>query len=148
VREGRAPVLLVRAMSPAVSEATTALVPLDGSPLAEQALPMVETLAGKPIQRVRLLRAIANAEEQSAAMAYLEGISNRLGTRGLQTDLDVRTEDPADAIRNAGAHAHVVILSTHGRGGFDRFRHGSVAERAMRELTTPVLLIRAPATAT
>jgi nucleotide-binding universal stress UspA family protein len=147
VREGHAPVLLVRAFSPALSAASTALVPLDGSSLAEQALPIVEALAQKPLRKVRLLQAISSPDQRDAAMTYLQSIADRLHARGLETELDVRTEDPADAIRQVAAHVHLVILSTHGRGGLDRFRHGSIAERSMRELNTPVLLIRARATA-
>jgi nucleotide-binding universal stress UspA family protein len=143
VRAGNAPVLLVRAFSPARSALETGLVPLDGSALAERALPMVETLAGKPVRRVRLLRAISTPDHRYAAMQYLERIAQRLATHGLEAEFDVRTEDPADAIRHAASGVDLVILSTHGRGGLDRFRHGSIAERAMRELPTPVLLVRA-----
>jgi hypothetical protein len=42
--------------------------------------------------------------------------------------------------------ADLIVLCTHGRGGFDRLRHGSVAERVVREAHKPVLLIRAGAT--
>jgi len=36
-----------------------------------------------------------------------------------------------------------VIMATHGRGGFDRLRNGSVAEALLRDIPVPVLLIRA-----
>ena len=39
----------------------------------------------------------------------------------------------------------LVILCTHGRSGFDRLRHGSVAEHVMRSVDTPALLVRAGA---
>ncbi len=51
---------------------------------------------------------------------------------------------PADAV---AAHveetgADLVVLSTHGRGGLERAWVGSVADRLVRALTVPMLLIR------
>ena len=148
VREGCAPVLLIRAFSRATSTIEGALVPLDGSPLAEAALPLVEMLAGKPVQRVRLLRAVAGEQEATAAAAYLEAVARRLRARGLQVDILIEVDDPGHAIERAAAATDLVILSTHGRGGLDRLRHGSVVEQATRRLGTPTLLTRARATAT
>lgn len=49
VQEGAAPVLLVGASIPPHASLARALVPLDGSRLAEQALAVVESLGGPPI---------------------------------------------------------------------------------------------------
>jgi nucleotide-binding universal stress UspA family protein len=152
VREGTAPVLLVRPFTPSESIPTeptyeTALVPLDGSALAEEALSMVEALAGKPLQRVVLLRAIAEVEERTAAVAYLDQVAQRLAGAKLQTKIRVELDQPAGAIARAAEAVDLVILSTHGRGGLDRIRHGSVADQATRHLLTPTLLVRAGSTA-
>jgi nucleotide-binding universal stress UspA family protein len=152
VREGAAPVLLVRPFTPSESmpaEPTyeTALVPLDGSALAEEALAMVEALAGKPLRRVVLLRAIAEVDERTAAVAYLDQVAERLASAGLQIEIRVEMDQPPGAIARAAKAVDLVILSTHGRGGLDRIRHGSVAVQATRHLTTPTLLLRAGATA-
>jgi nucleotide-binding universal stress UspA family protein len=145
LREGTAPVLLVRAFAPALCALESALVPLDGSPLAEQALPAVRSLAQRPLRKVELLRVIQRPEERSAASDYLERIAPGLREYGLQVEISIREGFPSDIIRGAAAGVNLVVLGTHGRGGFDRLRHGSVADRAMRELATPVLLIRAKA---
>jgi nucleotide-binding universal stress UspA family protein len=142
VREGTTPVLLVRSLQEPKARMETALVPLDGSILAEEALPTVESLSGKPLRHVQLLRAVASSDEEAGAMAYLERVAERLRAARLTTRLMVETTTPADAITQWGRNADVVILSTHGRGGFDRLRHGSVAEQGTRYLTTPTLLVR------
>ena len=143
VREGTAPVMVVHSFTSPVTRLETALAPLDGSPTAEAALPMVEQLAGKPLRFVHLLRAVPRAEDSSEAREYLDTIRDRLTRTGLQVATQVRTAEPAAAIEQAAEDADVVILATHGRGGLDRLRHGSVAEQATRQLSVPALLVRA-----
>lgn len=143
VQEGSAPVLLVRPFSPVLSSIERALVPLDGSPVAEEALPMVEALASKPLRTVRLLRAIASEDERQEAGAYLQLVAGRLSAAGLAVEADVRRDAPAHAIETAAKDVDVVIMATHGRGGLERLRHGNVAEQATRHLATPVLLVHA-----
>jgi nucleotide-binding universal stress UspA family protein len=145
VREGSVPVLLARSFSPAVAELETALVPLDGSSVAEAALPIVEDLASNPLRSVQLLRAVAEPDEEPAARAYLRGVAQRLSSKGLQTAVVVAVDHASHAVAQAAQQVNLVILSTHGRGGFDRLRHGSIAERATRMLATPTLLVRAGA---
>jgi nucleotide-binding universal stress UspA family protein len=143
VREGATPVLIVHALSQVEQKLDFALVPLDGSPLAELALPMVESLAGKPVRKVRLMRAVDRPDEAPAAREYLETVRLRLQRVGLSVTSEVRVEDPVAAIRDAAECADLIVLATHGRGGFDRLRHGSVAEQVTRAAQTRVLLIRA-----
>ncbi len=143
VRAGNAPVLVVQASSATDSPLGSALVPLDGSSLAELALPMVEGLAGKPIRQVRLLRAVNRSDEIAPAQEYLEQVARRLGVMGIDVTVDVAIGEPVPAIAEAATGADLVVLATHGRGGFDRLRHGSVAEQVTRDAHTPVLLVRA-----
>jgi nucleotide-binding universal stress UspA family protein len=143
VREGTAPVLLIRSQSPARTVGETALVPLDGSDLAAQALSLVKVLAGQPIRRVRLLRAIATADKRAGASRYLEGIAQELAARGLEVETSVQVAKPGDAIAAEAPRADLVIISTHGRSGFDRLRHGSVADYVVHQSTIPTLLVRA-----
>jgi len=143
VREGASPVLLVRSFSPEVSWMERALVPLDGSALAEQALPMVETLAGKPLRWVKLLKVVDAEAEINAANAYLAPIAVRMATAGLEVIPEVRVGEPAPLIEAEAQSVDLVVMATHGRGGLDRFRHGSVAERATRHVAAAVLLVRA-----
>jgi len=43
--------------------------------------------------------------------------------------------------------AHLVVMGTHGRGGFERWVLGSVTERVLRKATCPVLAVPAVASA-
>lgn len=147
VREGTAPVLLVRRSSPAPTRARTALVMLDGSGIAEQSLPIVEQLAGRPLEAVILFRAVSDPEDRRAAMHYLDGVRAAIEPTGLGVTCIVEVGDPPRAAMRAAADADLVILCTHGRSGIDRLRHGSVADAVLREIDRPTLLVRARAQA-
>jgi nucleotide-binding universal stress UspA family protein len=148
VRDGSAPVLLVRSFGDEVKELKTAVVPLDGSALAEQALRVIEELAGKPLEQVFLLRIVDSAAGRADAWSYLEELATQLPRTRLGVDFDVRIGHPAELIRERAHGMDVVVMATHGRGGFDRFRHGSVATEILHESPAPVLLVRASPDAT
>lgn len=148
VREGTKPVLIARATSLEPSLATVLLM-LDGSGVAEEAVPIIEALAGRPIEKVKLFRAVGDPDDRGAAATYLQGVSLRLSASGLETEIAADVGDATMLVRRAAQGVGLVVLCTHGLGGFDRFRHGSVADRVVREVEQPVLLVRAgmPATA-
>jgi hypothetical protein len=54
---------------------------------------------------------------------------------------------PVEAIVHAAGAADLVVMGTHGRSGPKRWWLGSVAERVLREMARPLLVIRADATA-
>jgi nucleotide-binding universal stress UspA family protein len=143
VREGSTPVLLVRTSTPPRVSLETALVMLDGSDVAEQALSMVEQLAGKPLQSVTLFRAVADPDDRGTALTYLQGVAARLERAGLQATPRVDVGEPRRTVKEAAPRSDFVVLCTHGRSGFDRLRHGSVAESVIRELDRPTLVVRA-----
>jgi nucleotide-binding universal stress UspA family protein len=145
VREGISPVLIVRPPLKVPPELRTALVPLDGSGVAEEVLPLVKTLALQPIQMVKLFRVVADPDDRTAARNYLEGVAAHLTPTGVQCELQVDVGEPRQAIKAAATDVDLVMLSTHGHGGFDRWRHGSVAAFVAREVNRPVLLVRAHA---
>jgi len=70
---------------------------------------------------------------------------------GLDADVVVQTGDPSRVIVEAAVAKTVdlIVLGTHGRGGFDRLLSGSVAEKVLRRAPCPVLAIppHAPAAA-
>jgi nucleotide-binding universal stress UspA family protein len=93
------------------------------------------------------LRAISEPNEEASATEYLQNVAKRLSAFGVEVTVAVEREPPSQAIAQAATQTDLVILSTHGRGGWDRLRHGSVAERATRTLAAPTLLVRAVARA-
>jgi nucleotide-binding universal stress UspA family protein len=70
---------------------------------------------------------------------------------GLDADVVVQTGDPSWVIvEEAVAKAvDLIVMGTHGRGGFDRLLSGSLAEKVLRRASCPVLAIppHAPAVA-
>ncbi len=141
-REGTAPVLLVRAFAPSLTPLLSALVPLDGSVLAESALPMGEALAIRPVAEVQLLRAVNVESDRAMAGLYLDRIADRLRAFGVKVSTTVEVGPATEVIARAAERVDLVVISTHGRGGFERVRYGSVATEAIRNLATPTLLVR------
>lgn len=121
------------------------IVPLDGSRLAEQALPWAEALATAcqtPLQLLRVTEAGEPDEADSSARAYLESVARQLNW---EAGTSIRRGRPATEV-TAAAREHddpVVVLTTRGYSGMDAARFGSVADQIVHDVTAPVLLIRA-----
>jgi nucleotide-binding universal stress UspA family protein len=146
------------------------LVPLDGSKLAESALDYVEEIATKPgvenvtlisvTERVQGYRLIedptAPAEGRLApegtgkmerqAEKYLKRIGKRLEDKGIKVETEVLLGDPAReiSIYAATPGSDLIVMASHGRSGPSRWAHGSVADRILRAVCIPVMVIRAP----
>ncbi len=137
------------------------LVPVDGSPFAEQALPHALGVARRgPVelhvflvnhlplgldggwlpQPDLYLRSMFESEE-----AYLHDLHRRLIGAGAESVvLHHDTGDPVELLSHqAGAlDIDLIVMSTHGRGGFQRAYLGSVADGLVRRAAVPVLLVR------
>jgi nucleotide-binding universal stress UspA family protein len=139
------------------------LVPLDGSPFSEQALPWAACLAkatGAHLEMVRVHDPVpawtiategavaATAVDQSirdGEEQYLANCAARLEEGGF-TGITRQLLD-GDVVDQIAAHAEdnafgLVVLATHGRGALSRLWLGSVSDALVRRLTVPVLLIR------
>ncbi|MBI4297621.1 MAG: universal stress protein [Chloroflexi bacterium] len=142
----------------------TVIVPLDGSPLAEQVLPHVVRLASALELNIQLVRAVPRITEylseirfeapvllppfeklDEEANKYLEGIAHRLLHKG-KFSIECRVlHGPADAAIVDYAKEvsdNLVAMTTHGRTGMGRWLLGSVADRVVRYCGDPVLVIR------
>ncbi|HEX7901849.1 MAG TPA: universal stress protein [Planctomycetota bacterium] len=133
------------------------LVPLDGSPLAETALPPLAWLAPSASSEVVLARACplrpVGAYEAAALMPvdvedardYLERTAARLRAEGHRVRTLIREGEAAESILDAAAEegATLVLMATHGRGGLARFVFGSVAEKVLRASVAPVMIFPA-----
>jgi nucleotide-binding universal stress UspA family protein len=69
---------------------------------------------------------------------------NRLRELGYAVSAQIDYGDPAQCIIDYvnDAHVDLVAMATHGRSGFGRIVLGSVAERVLRSVSVPVLLMR------
>lgn len=146
----------------------TVVVPLDGSPAAEQILPHVVELAealSLSVVLVRVTWSVADyykwdggimgtagpdypqiAEQVDAdATNYLEAVSSRLQTEGVEKVSECLAHgDPAGAIINLVQETQdsFVAMTTRGRTGLARMVLGSVADRVVRHCGEPVFLVR------
>jgi nucleotide-binding universal stress UspA family protein len=170
LRGASVPILLIRAGPAAAAWSVPPrriVVPLDGSELAERALPLAIEVAERARAEVLLVQSVSWAavamvdpygyggggtatadlleQAETDAHAYLDGIGRRLAERGLTVRAAVRLEAAAEAILDLAVEqrADLIVMSTHGRGGLGRWTYGSVADRVLRGATTPVLLVRA-----
>jgi hypothetical protein len=80
---------------------------------------------------------------EATAQLYLERIAGRLAAAEYAVRPVVRAGAPAAAIATAGREWGValIVMTTHGRTGFDRVLFGSVAEAVVRDGSAPVLLV-------
>ena len=140
------------------------IVPLDGSKLSAQALPAARLMANAtraPITLVRSFEPLPDwfadadhgrfsatmaAGEHDRTVADLTCIRRRMEHWGVETPIFVEAhEDPAHqaiirmANRDPGA---MVVMSTHGRGGFSRMLTGSVTAKVVNAVRNPTLIVR------
>lgn len=171
VRRATVPVWLVRVSDtestpPAIRRI---VVPLDGSPLAEEALPAARALATRLHVPVRLVTVIdvsgtlalelaaaavsTSRLEETLIRLFAEAESRlaraceRLRHAGVETNTEVRHDSPAQAIVAAAQPGDLIVMTSHGRTGLSRWFLGSVAEAVIRRASVPVLLVRSTAPA-
>ncbi len=129
------------------------LVPLDGSQLAELALPYAETLAGAFDSEVALTHVCEVAEKDYRHMhqLYLEETAKTVGNRIKRASSAARVKavvldgEPATQIMSFAQDNDVslTIMVTHGRSGIMAWALGSVGNKVLQRVSTPLLLIRA-----
>jgi nucleotide-binding universal stress UspA family protein len=137
------------------------LVPLDGSDLAEQALPHAVAHAAKFGAEIVLLkvlgplpepsmsspRVVRSAAEASAKLAreYLARVVERLRAEDVQVRAETAEGRPyVEIVRFAEEHEiDLIVMSTRGQSGLSRWLLGSVADRVVRGVLVPLLLVQA-----
>jgi nucleotide-binding universal stress UspA family protein len=130
------------------------VVPLDGSELAERALPHAVELASPRAGRLTLVRvALAPMpggpdweQEQLVAVeeaeAYLTKVRDRMPS-GAPVDTTVAYGDAAEEILQTvnRINADAIVIATHGRNSPTNLLLGSVTETVLAHSLVPVLVI-------
>jgi len=137
------------------------LLPLDGSAVAEQALPHAVAQAERfeaelillrvvePFPHVRGLSAsdLSRIREQTAewTRTYLKGLAKHARGQGVIAQMATAEGRPNLAILeySEANQVDLIVICTRGRSGFSRWLLGSVADRVVRGANIPVLLVRA-----
>jgi nucleotide-binding universal stress UspA family protein len=133
----------------------TILVPLDGSALAERALPYATALARRAGAHVVLVRAIlahtlpgadptdAQVALRKRAEAEIDATAEQVRLAGVDAETHVYYDEATAAILDAvqARQADLIVMASHGRTGLGRWIYGSVAERVLRRAPVPVLVV-------
>jgi len=129
--------------------ARTIVVPLDGSAVAEAALPVAAWLAKATGADVRFVHVIDDERladtPQEITLAndrfatYSKGLAERAGVA--TSTIEVLTGDAAAQLLHAAEGAAFVVIASHGRGGFRASLVGSVADKVVRGAIVPVFLV-------
>lgn len=171
---GIAPVLMVLptgGTEPRPPTLKQILLPLDGTPDAETALPLAADLARAMGGALHLVLVVPTVGSLSGAMSsiarfspkvtaellesagsdavlYLDAIASRLESQGVVVETSIARDDPATAIldQSKRAHADLIVMATHGRAGMGGAWAGSVSNKVLARSPGPFLLIRAPGT--
>lgn len=170
VSRGTVPVLFVnpeKASGISKYECQKILLPLDGTPHHEPALPVAKEIArafGAAIRLVNVVPTVGTLSAERAgagmlmpnamseilelaqrgAVEYLQGVMSELAAEGLQVSAEVARGEPGVAILDAEkrAGAELIVLATHGLSAVDAFWSGSVTPRVLAQSRAPVLLVR------
>lgn len=139
------------------------LVPMDGSKLADRALGVAIPLAEQHGARLILVQVyeplslMTIPSEGAARDAELELTWRREQERALERSVKRVRRQTSAAVEGHFREGEVVaalarearelsvdlvVMCTHGRGGFQRLFLGSVADGLMRQLAVPLLLVR------
>ena len=136
------------------------VVPLDGSPMGQEALPLALALSrrsGQPVELVHVhepltplpvapqVEARFDREQRDWMQRWLTGLAETAarqhGQRVTATFLDGPVERTLEGYVGRRA-PDLLVMATHGRGGLSRAWLGSVADRLVRHVRPPVLLVR------
>ena len=135
---------------------TRILVPLDGSAIAEKALPHARALGRTleiPITLITVIETTADFSEKKGDLdtliesgvrnseEYLKKISKTFSGATIQYRVEKgRVEE---AIIAAADNGTLITMATHGRSGLGRWLLGSITEKVVRGANNAVLVVRA-----
>jgi len=142
------------------------LVTLDGSQLAERALPYAKQIVAPtgeivllsvvdipdfPIYTVYPMATINPEPDYSTVVSdllasskeYLEGIANNIRLSGIRVKTIVKSGDPATCIIEEAQERNIdmIVICTHGRSGISKWLFGSVTQKVMSAMPCPVVVI-------
>jgi nucleotide-binding universal stress UspA family protein len=172
IRGTGVPVLIVRPEDARVTANIfrNLIVAVDGSTLAECVIPIAMSVAADTGARLTLVRvitiraAVARPNpiayvdtydlqaQRDEAERYLADLKGRIAADGLIVETKV-VDEPVTLLPDVGparallkladsSGADLIALSTHGRGGFQRWMLGSVADKILRGASIATLIVR------
>ncbi|MFZ4813165.1 MAG: universal stress protein [Phototrophicaceae bacterium] len=145
------------------------LVPLDGSPVSEQAIRHAESAL--PVGGEITLFSVVSLPEFYATLdapypvmmvphntteqldaeikgthEYLETLAEALRRKGLTVYTEVKVGEPITLLREIGHKYDAIVMSTHGRNALGRLLYGSVTRALISNAPCPIIVIPAEKT--
>jgi nucleotide-binding universal stress UspA family protein len=147
------------------------VLPLDGSEVAERSVPVAMRAARTMALPIHLVRCVgmddvlqvvrefraagdpllensgpdpykaASARTEELASAYLGTLQQRIAGDGIEVTTEVLHGSAAFELIWSIDPSDLVVMTSRGRGGYERWTLGSVAEKLIREAKAPVLLV-------
>ncbi len=140
------------------------VVPLDGSDLAEAAIPLAVDIAKSKGLTLHLLSIVDPTRSSSAALAYaaafseqlhqelletaeaearhmLEALTGSVKANAVECSIETGSGPAARSILEHLQPGDLLVMTSHGRGGVERFLIGSTAEKLIQGGSAPVLLV-------
>ncbi len=135
------------------------LIPLDGSKLAERAIPHAVHMARVFGAQIQLLHVLDSTPYQDSptvteplnwqilkaqAELYLSGIAAQLRDQELTIESQLREGKTAESIINFAQQEGIdlLVISTHGASGLSRWNMSSVAAKVISKACLPILIVR------
>lgn len=163
IRHGTIPTIVVRANGPAApARIARVVVPVDGSDLAESALPTARRLCSDFDAPLHLVRVVdpgtaldlvdvglfSPCVYQSTLLALnadatleLAALRDHEAGSGVTVTSELRTGSPAAELLGSLRADDLVVMTSHGAGGTAGWCIGGVAEKLLRRAPAPILIL-------
>jgi nucleotide-binding universal stress UspA family protein len=153
VRGSRKPVYVFQARKgePKPPSLDKILVCVDGSKVAEEALEVAARLASAHGSEITLYRAVeffpypasayavAIESERKVCQEYLDELAQKYKEQKVTTLVDISSA--GQGILDRAPEHDLVIVTSHGLSGFERWLLGSVTEKVLHRIEVPLLVI-------
>lgn len=142
----------------ATQQVARLVVPLDTSATAETVIPWAALMARDRAMEVHLVAVWSDAapipgidsskptgEIVAELQIYLDGVARQPPLDTVHVTTEVRTGDVVGQIKTVAQErpGSMVMLASHGQGGYQEAYLGSVTDKLLRTLHVPVLVIPA-----
>ncbi|MEN8374047.1 MAG: universal stress protein [Gemmatimonadota bacterium] len=128
------------------------LLPLDGSPLADQAIPHAAALARAFNAEILCLRVVGGGEaegslewrlERAEAASYLADVAAVLSGAGCRASVELSVGRASEQILHCAraAGADVIALTSHGRGGMTDFSLSGTAFKVLSRAPCSIMVV-------
>lgn len=154
IRYSKCPVIAVRNLDPEASfKMEKMLIATDGSeytdPAVKEGLKMAKVTPGvtkitalSVFDNKTISRASGNVDTETACESAVRYVYEEGSKIGLEVEKKIVPGSPSEVIGGMSAYYDMVVMGTMGRTGWKRLSMGSVAEKTVREVSCPVMVVR------